>query len=118
MSPTTDVRALALAAVSAAAFGLSGPFAKALLDAGWSPSAAVLARVGGAAASPAKDDRQEPPAQAGPQRQSRSCEPCHSNLRPRNSAPFSAMISFAAFRCTRRTQASYRRAASCSLGSG
>ncbi|WP_370323833.1 DMT family transporter [Euzebya sp.] len=50
MSPTTDVRALALAAVSAAAFGLSGPFAKALLDAGWSPSAAVLARVGGAAA--------------------------------------------------------------------
>lgn len=44
-----DVGALAIALVSAAAFGLSGPFAKALLDAGWSPSAAVLARVGGAA---------------------------------------------------------------------
>ncbi len=41
--------ALFAAALSAAAFGTSGPFAKALLDAGWSPSAAVLARIGGAA---------------------------------------------------------------------
>lgn len=53
MAPATRQRgaaAIALALVSATAFGLSGPFAKALLDAGWSPSAAVLARVGGAAA--------------------------------------------------------------------
>ncbi|CAN5335532.1 EamA family transporter [soil metagenome] len=41
--------AIAVALVSAASFGLSGPFAKALLEAGWSPSAAVLVRVGGAA---------------------------------------------------------------------
>jgi drug/metabolite transporter (DMT)-like permease len=40
---------LALALVSAAAFGSSGPFAKALLDGGWSPGAAVTARIGGAA---------------------------------------------------------------------
>lgn len=40
---------LALALVSAAAFGSSGPFAKALLDSGWSPGAAVTARIGGAA---------------------------------------------------------------------
>jgi drug/metabolite transporter (DMT)-like permease len=46
--PRNDAAALAVAVVSAASFGLSGPFAKALLDAGWSPSAAVLARVGGA----------------------------------------------------------------------
>ncbi len=31
-------------------FGLSGPFAKALTDAGWSPTGAVLVRLGGAAA--------------------------------------------------------------------
>ncbi|TQM44986.1 threonine/homoserine efflux transporter RhtA [Pseudonocardia cypriaca] len=41
---------LALAVVSAATFGLSGPFAKALTDAGWSASGAVLVRMGGAAA--------------------------------------------------------------------
>ena len=40
---------LAIAVASAAAFGAAGPFAKSLLDAGWSPSAAVLVRVGGAA---------------------------------------------------------------------
>ena len=40
---------LTLALVSAAAFGSSGPFAKALLDSGWSPGAAVIARIGGAA---------------------------------------------------------------------
>lgn len=38
------------AATSAIAFGMSGPFAKALMEAGWSPTAAVTARlVGGAA---------------------------------------------------------------------
>lgn len=41
---------LALALVSAVTFGLSGPFAKALTDAGWSASGAVLVRLGGAAA--------------------------------------------------------------------
>ncbi|MGQ0573742.1 MAG: EamA family transporter [Pseudonocardia sp.] len=39
----------ALAVVSAMAFGLSGPFAKALIDAGWSANGAVLVRLGGAA---------------------------------------------------------------------
>ncbi|WP_104090915.1 DMT family transporter [Arthrobacter sp. GMC3] len=41
--------ALLLAFVSAAAFGLSGSFAKSLFDAGWSPGAAVAVRIGGAA---------------------------------------------------------------------
>ncbi|WP_154606375.1 EamA family transporter [Arthrobacter sp. AQ5-05] len=41
--------ALVLAFVSAAAFALSGSFAKSLFDAGWSPGAAVAARIGGAA---------------------------------------------------------------------
>ncbi len=36
---------LGLAAVSAAAFGLSGPLAKSLLDAGWTAGSAVTARV-------------------------------------------------------------------------
>jgi drug/metabolite transporter (DMT)-like permease len=41
---------LLFAATSAFAFGMSGPFAKALMEAGWSPTAAVTARlVGGAA---------------------------------------------------------------------
>jgi drug/metabolite transporter (DMT)-like permease len=40
---------LALALVSAVAFGLSGPLAKALIDAGWSANGAVLVRLGGAA---------------------------------------------------------------------
>jgi drug/metabolite transporter (DMT)-like permease len=40
----------ALAVVSAVTFALSGPFAKALTDAGWSASGAVLVRLGGAAA--------------------------------------------------------------------
>jgi drug/metabolite transporter (DMT)-like permease len=35
--------------VSAVTFGLSGPFAKALTDAGWSATGAVLVRLGGAA---------------------------------------------------------------------
>lgn len=38
-----------LAVTSAAAFATSGPLAKALLDTGWSPGAAVTARLGGAA---------------------------------------------------------------------
>ncbi|MHB1064342.1 MAG: EamA family transporter [Georgenia sp.] len=38
-----------LALASAATFGTSGAFAKPLLEAGWSPGAAVTARVGGAA---------------------------------------------------------------------
>jgi drug/metabolite transporter (DMT)-like permease len=40
----------ALALVSAATFGTSGPFAKALTDAGWSASGAVLVRLAGAGA--------------------------------------------------------------------
>lgn len=47
----TQARAgLALALVSAVAFGLSGPFAKALIDAGWSAGGAALVRLAGAAA--------------------------------------------------------------------
>lgn len=41
--------ALMLALISAAAFALSGSFAKSLFDVGWSPGAAVAARIGGAA---------------------------------------------------------------------
>lgn len=41
--------ALLLALISAAAFALSGSFAKSLFDVGWSPGAAVAARIGGAA---------------------------------------------------------------------
>ncbi|WP_156148887.1 EamA family transporter [Rhodococcus sp. MEB064] len=40
---------VAFAIVSALSFGMSGPFAKALTDAGWSPEAAVLARIVGGA---------------------------------------------------------------------
>ncbi len=36
--------------LSSAAFGTSGPFAKALIEAGWSPGAVVLLRIAGAAA--------------------------------------------------------------------
>ncbi|RYJ07626.1 MAG: DMT family transporter [Actinomycetales bacterium] len=49
---TAEVRArsrastgLVLAVVSAASFGLSGPLGRGLMDAGWSPAAAVAARV-------------------------------------------------------------------------
>lgn len=38
-----------IALVSAATFGVSGPFAKSLLEIGWSPGAAVGLRIGGAA---------------------------------------------------------------------
>lgn len=50
-APRTDPFRVGLvfAATSAIAFGMSGPFAKALMQAGWSPTAAVTARlVGGA----------------------------------------------------------------------
>jgi drug/metabolite transporter (DMT)-like permease len=40
---------LLLAVVSAFAFGSSGPFAKSLMEAGWSPTAAVTARLAGGA---------------------------------------------------------------------
>ncbi|MBO1753696.1 DMT family transporter [Allobranchiibius sp. CTAmp26] len=43
-------RALIIALASAAAFGTSGPFAKELFSAGWSPAAAVTMRIGIAAA--------------------------------------------------------------------
>ena len=47
---TTDLRlGMAFALTSALRFGLSGPFAKALMDAGWSPTAAVIARLAGGA---------------------------------------------------------------------
>ncbi|MFV0458926.1 MAG: EamA family transporter [Actinomycetales bacterium] len=38
-----------MALVSAIAYGLAGPVGRSLLDAGWSPSAVALARIGGAA---------------------------------------------------------------------
>jgi drug/metabolite transporter (DMT)-like permease len=41
---------VALGLVSALSFGVSGPVAKALIEAGWSPAGAVLVRIGGAAA--------------------------------------------------------------------
>jgi drug/metabolite transporter (DMT)-like permease len=41
---------LAAVLLSSAAFGTSGPFAKALIEAGWSPGAVVLVRIAGAAA--------------------------------------------------------------------
>lgn len=43
--PSRIASGLGLAVVSSAAFGLSGPLAKSLLDAGWSAGAAVTARI-------------------------------------------------------------------------
>jgi len=43
--PSRFASGLAFAVASAAAFGLSGTLAKGLLDAGWSPAAAVTARI-------------------------------------------------------------------------
>src|ERR1700754_4659098 len=40
---------LLFAVTSALSFGMSGPLAKALMDAGWSPTAAVTARMAGGA---------------------------------------------------------------------
>lgn len=51
-APVTGVRlgsGLTLALLAAASFGMSGPFVSPLLDAGWSPSAAVVWRTAGAA---------------------------------------------------------------------
>lgn len=48
-SRSTAMSGLGYALTSAAAFGLSGPMAKAMLGAGWSPGATVLVRVAGAA---------------------------------------------------------------------
>lgn len=45
---TSLVGGTMIALVSAATFGLSGPTAKSLLEAGWSPLAVVLLRIGGA----------------------------------------------------------------------
>ncbi len=48
--PGTDVsRGLAFALTSALTFALSGPFARALMDTGWTPTAAVIARLAGGA---------------------------------------------------------------------
>ncbi len=47
--PATAARVgIPLALASAAAFGLSGPLAKSLLETGWTPAAVVAVRVGGA----------------------------------------------------------------------
>lgn len=46
---STSSAGVALALVSSATFGTSGTFATSLIDAGWTPGAAVLARVGVAA---------------------------------------------------------------------
>jgi drug/metabolite transporter (DMT)-like permease len=48
-APSAATTGLVLALVSATAFGLSGPLARGLMDAGWSAGAAVTARVGVAA---------------------------------------------------------------------
>jgi drug/metabolite transporter (DMT)-like permease len=50
ISTTTARAGIAMALGSAAAFGSSGPMAKALLDSGWTPAAVVVVRLGGAAA--------------------------------------------------------------------
>ncbi len=47
--PQRSAAGLWIALLSAATFGVSGPFAKSLLEIGWSPGAAVGIRIGGAA---------------------------------------------------------------------
>ncbi|WP_409484105.1 EamA family transporter [Arsenicicoccus dermatophilus] len=47
--PASVLVGVVLAVVSAIAFGTSGPFAKALLESGWSPAGAVLVRLTGGA---------------------------------------------------------------------
>jgi len=50
MNASTTFRlGIAFAVSSALTFGMSGPFAKALIAAGWSPNAAVTARLAGGA---------------------------------------------------------------------
>lgn len=52
VKPATDFRlGMVLALTSAVSFGISGPFAKALMDAGWSPTAAVIIRLAAGAAA-------------------------------------------------------------------
>ena len=48
-APHGQASGIAIALASALMFALSGPFAKSLMESGWSPGAAVLVRVGGAA---------------------------------------------------------------------
>ena len=68
---------LLLAVGSAFAFGSSGPFAKSLMEAGWSPTAAVTARLAGGAL---RDGRSSPPS-SGPTGSARPCS------MPRPSSP-------------------------------
>ncbi|MET0713480.1 MAG: EamA/RhaT family transporter, partial [Mycetocola sp.] len=49
LAPRGQATGIVVALLSALMFALSGPFAKSLMDSGWSPGAAVLVRVGGAA---------------------------------------------------------------------
>ncbi|PWC07016.1 EamA family transporter [Mycetocola zhujimingii] len=48
-APHGQASGIGIALASALMFALSGPVAKSLMDSGWSPGAAVLARIGGAA---------------------------------------------------------------------
>ncbi len=48
-APRGQASGIAIALASALMFALSGPFAKSLMEAGWSPGAAALVRIGGAA---------------------------------------------------------------------
>ncbi|MEX1079319.1 MAG: DMT family transporter [Homoserinimonas sp.] len=54
MSRSSTLTGLGIAVIAALAFGMSGPFVKPLLDAGWSPAAAVTVRalVGGLILAP------------------------------------------------------------------
>lgn len=47
--PSLRSTGIAIALLSSVAFAMSGPFAKPLLDSGWSPAAAGLVRIGGSA---------------------------------------------------------------------
>lgn len=50
---TSQAKGVWIALASSAAFGISGSFARGLFEAGWSPTAAVAARMAGAAVVPA-----------------------------------------------------------------
>ena len=49
MSTRTTTAGILIALVSASTFGTAGPFAKVLLDTGWTPGSVVLVRIAGAA---------------------------------------------------------------------
>ncbi|MEO7351023.1 MAG: DMT family transporter [Marmoricola sp.] len=49
MSTRSTTAGILVALVSGATFGTAGPFAKSLLDAGWTPGSVVFVRIGGAA---------------------------------------------------------------------